>query len=72
MRVGLPPARSRPLDKLELIHAVGNHASCRVAGKAGFALSAVLPPVPPEFPDDGHLHIRPAALKTPTVSPQQH
>jgi RimJ/RimL family protein N-acetyltransferase len=64
--------RSRPLDKLELIHAVGNHASCRVAGKAGFALSAVLPPVPPEFPDDGHLHIRPAAPKTPTVSPQQH
>jgi RimJ/RimL family protein N-acetyltransferase len=52
--------RIRPLEQLELIHAVGNHASCRVADKAGFALSAVLPPLPPEFPGDGHLHIRPA------------
>ena len=50
--------RTRPLKKLELIHTVGNHASCRVADKAGFALSAVLPPLLPEFPDDGHLHIR--------------
>lgn len=53
---GLP--RPRPLEQLELIHAVGNHASCRVANKAGFALSAVLPPLAPEFPHDGHLHIR--------------
>jgi RimJ/RimL family protein N-acetyltransferase len=50
--------RARPLERLELIHAVGNQASCRVADKAGFALSAVLPPLLPEFPDDGHLHIR--------------
>jgi RimJ/RimL family protein N-acetyltransferase len=50
--------RPRPLEQLELIHAVGNHASCRVADKAGFALSAVLPPLLPEFPHDGHLHIR--------------
>jgi RimJ/RimL family protein N-acetyltransferase len=50
--------RTRPLEQLELIHTVGNHASCRVADKAGFALSAVLPPLPPEFPDNGHLHIR--------------
>jgi RimJ/RimL family protein N-acetyltransferase len=53
--------RLRPLEQLELIHSVGNHASCRVADKAGFALSAVLPPLLPEFPDDGHLHIRLAA-----------
>jgi len=53
---GLP--RDRPLEQLELIHAVGNHASCRVADKAGFALTAVLPPLLPEFPNDGHLHIR--------------
>jgi GNAT superfamily N-acetyltransferase len=53
---GLP--RHRPLERLELIHAVGNHASCRVADKAGFALTAVLPPLLPEFPHDGHLHIR--------------
>jgi RimJ/RimL family protein N-acetyltransferase len=50
--------RHRPLEQLELIHAVGNHASCRVADKAGFALTAVLPPLLPEFPNDGHLHIR--------------
>jgi RimJ/RimL family protein N-acetyltransferase len=50
--------RTRPLEQLELIHTVGNHASCRVADKAGFALSAALPPLPPEFPDNGHLHIR--------------
>jgi RimJ/RimL family protein N-acetyltransferase len=48
-----------PLARLELIHSVGNHASCRVAQKTGFALSAVLPPLPPEFPADGHLHVRP-------------
>ena len=53
---GLP--RHRPLERLELIHAVGNDASCRVADKAGFALTAVLPPLLPEFPNDGHLHIR--------------
>jgi RimJ/RimL family protein N-acetyltransferase len=50
--------RPRPLKRLDLIHAVGNVASCRVAGKAGFALSALLPPLPPEFPQDGHLHVR--------------
>jgi RimJ/RimL family protein N-acetyltransferase len=52
--------RHRPLEQLELIHAVGNRASCRVADKAGFALAAVLPPLLPDFPDDGHLHIRQA------------
>jgi RimJ/RimL family protein N-acetyltransferase len=50
-----------PLEQLDLIHPVANLASCRVAGKAGFALSAVLPPLPPEFPADGHLHIRRAS-----------
>ena len=53
---GLP--RQRPLEQLELLHSVGNLASCRVAQKTGFAFSAVLPPLPPDFPDDGHLHIR--------------
>jgi RimJ/RimL family protein N-acetyltransferase len=51
----------RPLERLELIHAVANLASCRVADKAGFSLSAVLPPLLPEFPHDGHLHVRLAA-----------
>jgi|SRR5579875_2268309 len=50
----------RPLERLELIHAVGNQASCRVAVNAGFSLSAVLPPNLPEFPGEGHRHTRPA------------
>jgi hypothetical protein len=36
----------------------GNHASCRVADKAGFRLSGTLPPLPPEFLNDAHLHTR--------------
>jgi RimJ/RimL family protein N-acetyltransferase len=50
--------RHRPLERLELLHSVGNHASCRVADKAGFAFSAILPPLLPDFPEDGHLHVR--------------
>jgi len=50
--------RHRPLEQLELLHSVGNHASCRVAEKARFTFSAVLPPLLPDFPDDGHLHVR--------------
>lgn len=61
----------RPLDALELIHAVSNEPSCRVAVKAGFTLSAVLPPLPPEYPDDGHLHIRLARSQSPPVMPAQ-
>ncbi|MEU3873660.1 MULTISPECIES: GNAT family N-acetyltransferase [Streptomyces] len=45
------------LTRLELIHNVGNPASCRVAEKAGYALEAVLPPRPPR-PLEGHLHVR--------------
>lgn len=45
------------LTHLELIHQVDNHASCRVAAKAHFALSQVLPPRPP-WPLEGHLHVR--------------
>jgi len=52
--------RRRPLERLELLHSAGNHASCRVAEKAGFPFSAVLPPLLPDFPRDGHLHIRQA------------
>ena len=55
----LAQPRQRPLERLELLHSIGNHASCRVAEKTGFRLSAILPPLPPDFPDDGHLHIRP-------------
>ena len=53
--------RRRPLERLELLHSVGNHASCRVAEKAKFTFSAVLPRLLPDFPDDGHLHVRQAS-----------
>jgi RimJ/RimL family protein N-acetyltransferase len=48
------PAR---LSRLELIHQVGNQASCRVAAKSHFLLSQVLPPRAP-WPREGHLHVR--------------
>ncbi|MEV4350832.1 GNAT family N-acetyltransferase [Actinoplanes sp. NPDC049596] len=48
---------SARLTRLELIHQVDNHASCRVAVKARFPLARVLPPQPP-WPLEGHLHIR--------------
>ncbi|MGW8378335.1 GNAT family N-acetyltransferase [Streptomyces sp. ODS28] len=47
-----------PLERLELLHAVDNRASCRVAHKSGFALDREVPPQPPEFPTSGHLHVR--------------
>ncbi|MGW5353030.1 GNAT family N-acetyltransferase [Streptomyces sp. NPDC004031] len=51
-----------PPDRLELLHAVDNTASCRVAEKCGFALRAVLDPYPPQFPQPGHRHVHgPAA-----------
>ncbi|MGY3203850.1 GNAT family N-acetyltransferase [Streptomyces sp. TE5632] len=46
------------LTRLELVHQVDNVASCRVAEKAGFALTGVLPAAPPAFPLDGHVHER--------------
>ncbi|MFE7117092.1 GNAT family N-acetyltransferase [Streptomyces sp. NPDC057654] len=44
--------------RLDLLHAVGNHGSCRVAERCGFAFAAILPPQPPAFPKEGHLHVR--------------
>ena len=49
--------RATPLERFHLIHTIGNQASCRVADKTGFRLSATLPPQPPDFPGPGHLHI---------------
>lgn len=46
------------LRRLRLLHQVDNHASCRVAQKSGYALEAVIPPLPPAFPLDGHSHAR--------------
>jgi RimJ/RimL family protein N-acetyltransferase len=46
------------LRRLELLHQVDNPASCRVAGKSGYALDRILPAAPPGFPLDGHRHVR--------------
>lgn len=51
-------AQGRPLRRFELIHTLGNDASCRVAGKLGFAFECELPPSL-KFPEPGHLHVRP-------------
>ena len=47
-----------PVTRFELIHTVGNEASCRVARKLGFELAQQLPAFPPKFPSAGHLHVR--------------
>jgi RimJ/RimL family protein N-acetyltransferase len=47
-----------PADEIELLHTVGNEGSCRVAQKCGYVLDSVLPPLPPEFPHEGHRHLR--------------
>ncbi|NGO72027.1 GNAT family N-acetyltransferase [Streptomyces boncukensis] len=46
------------VERLELLHAAPNSASCRVAEKSGFALHSELPPLPPAYPHPGHLHLR--------------
>ncbi|MFG3114570.1 GNAT family N-acetyltransferase [Streptomyces sp. NPDC048197] len=45
------------LHRLELLHRLGNQASCRVAEKTHFAFDRILPAAPPTFPLDGHLHV---------------
>ncbi|THA72346.1 N-acetyltransferase [Streptomyces sp. A0958] len=45
------------LVRLELLHQVENGASCRVAEKAGYGFTELLPPCPP-WPGEGHLHTR--------------
>ncbi|GAA2954242.1 GNAT family N-acetyltransferase [Kitasatospora cinereorecta] len=46
------------LRRLELLHQVDNEASCRVAEKSGYALAEVVPALPPQYPLDGHRHVR--------------
>ncbi|MDL4773314.1 MULTISPECIES: GNAT family N-acetyltransferase [Thermomonosporaceae] len=53
--------RADGLKCLELLHQVDNPASCRVAEKSGYQFDRILPPAPPSFPLNGHLHIRRAA-----------
>lgn len=56
------------LDRLDLIHQVDNHASCRVARTCGYALVDVLPASPPAFPADGHRHARYRACPVPAAA----
>jgi RimJ/RimL family protein N-acetyltransferase len=46
------------LTRLELLHQVDNTASCRVAQKCRYELTALVPAAPPAYPLDGHLHVR--------------
>ncbi|MFF2436274.1 GNAT family N-acetyltransferase [Streptomyces sp. NPDC058107] len=57
------------LRRLDLLHQVDNHASCRVAVKSGYTLAEILPARPP-WPLDGHRHVREAdrGLSEPAVS----
>jgi RimJ/RimL family protein N-acetyltransferase len=49
------------LERIHLYHRLDNLASCRVAGKSGYAFAELLPADPPAFPSQGHLHIRHSA-----------
>ncbi|WP_236654487.1 GNAT family N-acetyltransferase [Streptacidiphilus anmyonensis] len=47
-----------PAEEIELLHTVGNEGSCRVAHRCGYVLDSVLAPMPPQFPHEGHRHLR--------------
>jgi RimJ/RimL family protein N-acetyltransferase len=46
------------LTRLELLHQEDNEASCRVAVKSGYAYAERVPALPPQFPVEGHRHVR--------------
>ncbi|MFB8143523.1 GNAT family N-acetyltransferase [Streptomyces parvus] len=52
------------LTRLELLHQIDNAASCRVAEKCGYPLARVIPALPPDYPLDGHVHVREAPAAT--------
>ncbi|WP_328538478.1 GNAT family N-acetyltransferase [Streptomyces sp. NBC_00344] len=45
------------LERLEILHTVGNDASCRVAEKGGFVFTELLPSGP-KWDTEGHRHVR--------------
>lgn len=47
-----------PVRRFELVHTLGNDASCRVAERLGFGHAQDLPPSV-KYPEPGHLHVRP-------------
>lgn len=59
-RWALRDQRIMPLTRIELLHAVDNPASCRVAEKCGFALTELIPAHPPRYPAEAHRHLREA------------
>ncbi|MFF8413324.1 GNAT family N-acetyltransferase [Streptomyces omiyaensis] len=58
------------LERIELLHQVDNEASCRTALKCGYAFEGILPSSPPDFPLDGHLHVRPHPSSGASVTPR--
>ncbi|RPK83103.1 GNAT family N-acetyltransferase [Streptomyces sp. ADI98-10] len=60
------------LTRLELMHQVDNEASCRVAEKGGYALARVIPALPPDYPLDGHVHVREAPSAATLSRPADH
>jgi RimJ/RimL family protein N-acetyltransferase len=46
------------LTRLDLLHAEGNTASCRVAEKCGYVLHDIVPAAPPGYPVSAHRHVR--------------
>ncbi|WP_433891001.1 GNAT family N-acetyltransferase [Streptomyces sp. CA-111067] len=61
-----------PVSHIELMHAVANPASCRVATKCGYELRSELAPFPPMFPHRGHLHVRNAPeANAPDATPSE-
>jgi RimJ/RimL family protein N-acetyltransferase len=47
------------LRQLQLVHSLDNIASCRVAGKSGYAFQRISPAKPPLY-GAAHIHVRPA------------
>ncbi|WP_326689857.1 GNAT family N-acetyltransferase [Streptomyces sp. NBC_01795] len=67
----LDPAGPLAEDSLALVHSVENDASCRVAERCRYPLSTVLPPAPPAYPAEGHLHMRRRELRVQSPRPQR-
>ncbi|WP_079107420.1 GNAT family N-acetyltransferase [Streptomyces sp. NRRL S-1521] len=59
------------LTHLNLLHQVTNQASCRVAQKTDYAYSHTLPPYPPMYPQEGHVHVARAPARPGGAQPRR-
>ncbi|AYA19002.1 N-acetyltransferase [Streptomyces alfalfae] len=59
------------LTHLNLLHQVTNLASCRVAQKTDYAYSHTLPPCPPMYPQEGHVHVARAPARPGGAQPRR-